>query len=133
MQTFNFSFNRRDFGLRLFSGLATSLGITLSGQAVAIPATVRIRNSQLKVLKELQTEYELNQFNNHWMARKTTEQTTRTLNDWSFALDVVSNGRAQRWMYQSNGTMALVDPNTQPVYQIANPSQFNTLIGAPKY
>jgi hypothetical protein len=133
MQACKFSLSRRNFGIRLSNGLVTSLGAVWWGDAVAAPVSVTVRNSQLKVLKELRTRDDLKQFQHHWDARKATQQTTKTLNDWSFTLDVVTNGRAQRWMYQSDGTMALVALNTQPVYQIANPSQFNTLIGAPKY
>jgi hypothetical protein len=135
MQACKHSFSRRAFGLQLSSGLAAGLGLVAWGEATAaaVPATVRVRNSQLKVLRELQTNYELNQFHRFWESRQTTEQTTKTLHDWSFTLDVVTNGRAQRWMYQTNGTLALVALNTQPVYQIANPSLFNALIGAPKY
>lgn len=133
MQACKFSLNRRDFGVRLSSGLTAGLGVAWWSEAVAAPTTVTVRNSQLKVLKELRTRDDLIQFQRHWDARKATQQTTKTLNDWSFTLDVVTNGRAQRWMYQSDGTMALVDLNTQPIYQVANPGQFNILIGAPKY
>ena len=95
--------------------------------------TVTVRNAQLIVMKELRTHAELTEFHKYLGSRRPTSQNTDQVSDWAFTLDVVSGGSAQRWLYQSNGMLARVDSQVQPVFLIQKPAQFNTLIGAPRY
>lgn len=133
MQACNDSFTRRRFGLTLSNGLAASLGVAYVGKALAMQEFVSVRNSQLKLLKELRTQDEIKQFYRHWDARIATPHTTATHRDWSYILDVVSSGKVHRWFYQTNGLVAQVGDKVQAVFQIARAPEFNVLIGAPKY
>jgi hypothetical protein len=110
-----------------------TLGLTWTQAALAAPGSVTVRDVHLRLLKSLRSRSELAEFQRFWDTRRATGQTTDTFKDWSFSLDIVAGGRAQRWLGQSSGWVALLDGKRQAVYQIARAKDFNVLIGTPKY
>jgi uncharacterized protein YecE (DUF72 family) len=109
----------------------------LGGHAVAKAGTtgqsISVRNAQLRLLKELRTKSDLAEFYKFFGSRQPTGKTTNEFRDWSYTIDIISGGAAQRWAYQNNGYMARVASTVQAVYQLRNHTVFNELIGAPKY
>lgn len=113
-------------------GLGT-LALLLAPWARAASATVTVRNAQLVVLKELRTRAELAEFHRHWSGRQATSRTSVDTQDWSYTIDIVLGQTVDRWLYQSNGLTTKVASSVQRVYQIRQPTGFNSLIGAPRY
>lgn len=93
---------------------------------------ITVRNAQLKVLKELRTRAELDEFDRHWASR-TAVNVAEEARDWQLTLDLLGRSGGERWLYQTNGQiMRLADP-AQTVYRVRNPGALNVLLGAPRY
>lgn len=87
---------------------------------------VALLDNEFNAVKELTDAALLKEFERLWSARKEAEPGPRT---WSHKLDVKTDGRSERWQYDSAGYLDLLSEEESPSYRVPDAAALNALLG----
>src|ERR1051325_7262275 len=77
--------------------------------------------------KVISTTEELSHFERLWLTK--IEQTPPDNLKWLYKLDVTSESKGNRWLYDTRGWVRLLSVKRTPTYKISSAEEFNRLLG----
>ena len=84
---------------------------------------IKIRNSDFKVIKTINSPTELAEANNEWKQLIQIESLPNT--NWTHKIDITSNTIGGRWLYNKEGYVAKLNKRLKPMFKVKNVESFN--------
>ena len=88
---------------------------------------VGVLDAQFRPVSTLTSAADLAAFSGLWAAR--VEESSRTSIAADYKIDIRSEGRSVRWLYDSEGFVQVLSVQQRPVYRLPSPAAFNALLG----
>ena len=107
-------------------GLLSVLGASPILAASPAISRVIVRNATLDEIKTLISSAEIGEFIQHWSTRKRSPAAAHL---FDYRIDLQYADRSERWRYDRSGFAQVLSKARVPVYQIASPNSFNSLLG----
>jgi hypothetical protein len=105
------------------------IGITLlvgcDDHAINI-SEIKVRDKNFNVIQTIYQPEVINEIKTIWMAKKKVEPQKRP--DFIYMIDILSEGRSTRWLYDPSGYATVLTKVKVPIYKIEEVNKFNKII-----
>lgn len=88
---------------------------------------VSVRNKDFQVVKVINDQKSLQQFEKAWKEKKKTKNPPHP--NWLYKIDIEGKGYGDRWLYDPSGLVQVLSKIKTPIYGIPDAESFNKLIG----
>ena len=88
---------------------------------------VSVRNKDFQVIKVINDQKSLQQFEKAWKEKKKTKNPSHP--NWLFKIDIEGKGHGDRWLYDPSGLVQVLSKIRTRIYEISDAESFNKLIG----
>ena len=87
---------------------------------------IKVWDKDFNVIRTINQPEVINEIKTIWMAKKKVELPKRP--DFLYKIDIVSEGRSTRWLYDPSGYATVLSKAKVPIYQIEEANKFNKII-----
>lgn len=109
--------------------LLISIGIILligCDKRIANISEIKVLDKEFNVIRIINQPEIISEANAIWMAKEKVELTKRP--NFIYKIDIISDGRSTRWLYDSSGYTTILSKVQNPIYQIEEADKFNKII-----
>ncbi len=96
------------------------------GEQVVDISKVRIWDRNFRLVRIINRPEDIEKLETVW-TKKEEIKTNKTFN-FTYKIDIVSNGRSTRWLYDPSGYVILLSKKKSPAYRIVEFNEFNKLV-----
>jgi len=111
--------------------------LIMATAAFATPVEIQrvtVRDAEFKIVIVIFSKVELEKFHQQWSHKAQTGKTGQHpdvhISVFTHRLDIESQSRSTRWLYDpSGGVISVLSKAVQPVFKVEDPEAFNQLLG----
>ena len=87
---------------------------------------IKVWDKNFNVIQTINQAETINEIKTIWMAKEKAELKRKP--DFIYKIDIVSDGKSTRWLYDPSGYATILSKTTMPIYKIEESDKFNEII-----